>query len=103
MSQEEFPGAQSIAPENQTTTDERAISFSPKLSTAPVASRRKLKRRNYLARAALMLIFGFGFFFSVIPVGRAATRALFILPALVLASQPGLVTATAHTEDHPIE
>ncbi len=100
MSQEEFPGAQSIAPENQPTTDGESLSFSPKIASSPVASRHKLKRRNYFARAALMLIFGFGFFFSVIPVGRAATRALFILPALVLASQPGLVTAGEDSVQH---
>lgn len=100
MSQEEFPRAQSIAPENQPRTDERTVSFSPKLSTSPVASQSRLKRRNYVARAALVLIFGFGFFFSVIPVGRAATRALFILPALVLASQPGLVTVGEDSVQH---
>lgn len=100
MSQEEFPGAQSIAPENQPTSDERPVSFSPKLSTAEIASQRGLKRRHILARAALIFIFVSGFFFSTIPPGRAATRALFILPALILASQPGLVTAGEDSVQH---
>src|SRR5579884_1297591 len=41
-----------------------------------------------------------GFFFSVIPVGRAATRALFILPALVFDSQPGFLTAAEEPVQH---
>ncbi|HEX6484234.1 MAG TPA: hypothetical protein VF043_35770 [Ktedonobacteraceae bacterium] len=100
MSEEEAPQAQSNAPENQLATDAPAVSISPKLSTLPVSSRRELKRRNYVARAALILMFVPGFFFSVIPVGRAATRALFILPALILASQPGLVTAGEEPIQH---
>jgi dienelactone hydrolase len=100
MSQEEAPRAQSITPENQLATDERALSVSPKPSTLPVSSRRKLQRRNIIARAALVLIFLFGFFFSVLPVGRAATRALFTLPALILASQPGVLSAAEEPVQH---
>src|SRR5229473_4992080 len=36
----------------------------------------KLKFRNILARIVLVLLFAVGFFFSVVPVGRTAARAL---------------------------
>ena len=100
MSQEELPEAQSIAPENQTAIDEPAVPVSPKLPISPVSSRHKLKRRTIIARVALILIFVLGFFLSVIPAGRAATRALFILPSLVLASQPGVLNAAAEPVQH---
>lgn len=100
MSQEEAPRAQSITTENQFATDEHTLSASPKPSTAPVSSRRKPKRRNYVARVALILMSILGFFFSVIPVGRAATRALLVLPPLVLASQPGVLSAVEEPAQH---
>lgn len=51
-----------------------------------------LKFRHILARVVLGLLFIIGFFFSVIPAGRAAARALYILPELILASQPGALS-----------
>jgi hypothetical protein len=52
----------------------------------------KLKFRHVLARIILALLFAAGFFFSVIPAGRSAARALYILPELILASQPGVLS-----------
>ena len=51
----------------------------------------KLKFRHILARVVLLLLFITGFFFSVISVGRVAARGLYILPELILASQPPAV------------
>jgi len=100
MSQEKAPRAQSAAPEDLLATDESILSVSLKPSTSPVSSRHKLKLRNYIAQVALMLMFVLGFFCSVIPSGRAATRALFILPALVLASQPSVITVAEESVQH---
>ena len=52
----------------------------------------KLKFRHILARVILVLLFVTGFFFSVIPAGRSAARGLYILPELILASQPGVLS-----------
>lgn len=60
----------------------------------------KLCWRALLARIILCFIFAAGFFFSVIPVGRAATRTLLLLPSLLLASQPGVVTMTEEPVRH---
>jgi len=49
----------------------------------------KLKFRHIVARVVLVMFFVIGFFFSIIPIGRAATRALYVLPALITASQSG--------------
>jgi hypothetical protein len=56
------------------------------------AKKTKLKFRHILARVVLVLLFIIGIFFSVIPAGRAAARALYILPELILASQPGALS-----------
>jgi hypothetical protein len=52
----------------------------------------RLKFRNMVAMVVLVLLFITGFFFSIIPAGRGAARALYILPELILASQPGAIT-----------
>ena len=54
--------------------------------------RRKMKRRYVTALVLLMLLFVIGFFLSVFPYGRATTRTMYILPELLSASQPGLLT-----------
>lgn len=100
MSHEDVPGITPGTSANQPAVDEQAPSFSPKSRPASSSKRHKLKRRNYLARAVLTLMLLAGFFFSVIPVGRAATRALFILPALVFDSQPGVLTAAEEPVQH---
>lgn len=41
-----------------------------------------------VARSLLALLFAGGFFFSVIPLGRAAARSALLLPALITQSQP---------------
>ena len=60
-------------------------------NNAPIKNT-KLKFRHMLARVVLVMLFIIGFFFSVIPAGRAAARALYILPELILASQPGALS-----------
>ncbi|MGH2497659.1 MAG: alpha/beta hydrolase family protein [Ktedonobacteraceae bacterium] len=64
----------------------------PEDQLADSAKKTKLRFRHMLARVVLMLLFVIGFFFSVIPVGRAAARALYILPELILAEQPGVLS-----------
>ncbi len=44
--------------------------------------------RTVVARSLLALLFAGGFFFSVIPLGRAAARSALLLPALITQSQP---------------
>ena len=60
----------------------------------------KLKFRHILARIILALLFLMGLFFSVIPIGRAAARALYILPELILAAQPSVVTLAEESIRH---
>lgn len=60
----------------------------------------KLKFRHILARIILALFFIVGFFFSVIPVGRTAARALYILPELILASQPPVISLAEEPVQH---
>jgi hypothetical protein len=50
--------------------------------------RRKRRLGSIVARVALVLLFGISFFFSVFPVGRAYLRATFLLPTLLMASEP---------------
>ncbi len=54
--------------------------------------RRKWKLRNKVALALLVLLFVIGFFLSIFPYGRASTRSMYLLPELLSASQPGLLT-----------
>ncbi len=63
-------------------------------------SRRKLKLRNILARAMLVLLFVIGFFLSVFPQGRAATRAMLLLPEILSASQLGLLALAEEPVRH---
>lgn len=59
-------------------------------SSAPIPARTRRKRRRGLrtARVFLALFFLLGFFFSVLPVGRAVVRAGVLLPAFLSASEP---------------
>src|SRR5215469_5835750 len=59
-----------------------------------------LKFRHILARVVLAVLFISGFFFSVIPAGRAAARALYILPELILASQLGALSLAEDQIQH---
>src|SRR5579859_1452764 len=68
-------------------------------SNAP-AKKTPLKFRHILARIILALLFIVGFFFSLIPAGRAAARALYILPELILASQPPVVSVAEEPVRH---
>ena len=54
--------------------------------------RRKMKLRNKAALALLALLFAIGFFLSVFPYGRSTTRTMYLLPEILSASQPGLLT-----------
>jgi len=64
------------------------------------AQKTPLKFRHVLARIILALFFITGFFFSLIPVGRAAARALYILPELILAAQPPVVSVAEEPVRH---
>jgi len=63
-------------------------------------SARGLKRRHYAARGILAVLFLVGVLFSVMPQGRAAARALLLLPALVTAKQPGALIANGEPVRH---
>ena len=82
--------------QNEKSVDVQPIASSkdevPKSQLDDAGKKVRLKFRNILARVVLVLLFAIGFFFSVIPAGRAAGRALYILPELILAAQPGVVS-----------
>jgi pimeloyl-ACP methyl ester carboxylesterase len=59
-----------------------------------------LKFRHILARMMLALVFVAGLFFSVIPIGRAATRALYVLPGVISASQSSFMELAAEPIQH---
>lgn len=75
----------------------------------PAAGRRKARggrwRRvgRWLARGLLVLCFAGGFYCSVFPGGRAAVRALTVLPGILSASQPAwqapVVEPVTHTQE----
>jgi hypothetical protein len=50
-------------------------------------ARLTLKLRNVAARGLLVLLFGLGFFLSMIPSGRASMRAALLLPSLITVSE----------------
>src|SRR5262249_28877465 len=67
-------------------------------SSSPASTFRALRRirfrrvrrfGNWAARVLLALLFLLGFFLSVFPTGRAATRAGALLPALISVGAPG--------------
>src|ERR1700686_1062010 len=81
--------------------NEKSLDMQPGASSQDEASKKQLddpgkktplKFRHILARVVLVLLFVIGFFFSEIPAGRVAARALYILPELILASQPGALS-----------
>jgi acetyl esterase/lipase len=80
-----------IAPESELPGEHKQLQPHDK-GTGQAKFRRKLKLRNKLARALLALLFAIGFFLSVFPYGRATTRTMFLLPQILSASQPGLLT-----------
>ena len=80
-----------IAAETELPGEHKQVQLDDK-DTGQAKFRRKLKLRNILARALLVLLFAIGFFLSVLPYGRATTRTMFLLPELLSASQPGLLT-----------
>lgn len=62
--------------------------------TQPVASVPTRQRRHIgvlLARLLLILVFIIGAFYSLVPTGRAATRAAVLLPALLGQQAPGIL------------
>jgi dienelactone hydrolase len=61
---------------------------------------RGLKRRHIAARGMLALLFLLGALLSVVPQGRAASRAMLLLPALVTAKQPGALVASGEPVRH---
>jgi dienelactone hydrolase len=66
-------------------------------------ARKRLSWPNRLARTVLAVTFVAGFFFSVTPWGRAATRAVMLLPGIVAATQLGPIMASGEPiRPHPI-
>lgn len=90
QSEQESPAASSPAPETAPSP----------MPGAPgrVQFRRTRKVGNWAARGLLVLLFLLGFFLSVFPAGRATTRAALLLPALISASESGLLQSA----DEPI-
>jgi dienelactone hydrolase len=75
------------------------------LSSAPATRTRGRRWRRvgrWLARVALALCFLAGFYYSVVPSGRAAARALIVLPGVLTATQPAwqapVVEPITHTQ-----
>jgi hypothetical protein len=59
----------------------------PHIPMLNTKSKCTLKLRNVAARGLLVLLFGLGFFLSMIPSGRATMRAALLLPSLITASE----------------
>ncbi len=59
-----------------------------------------LKMRIVVARGLLVLLFGLGFFLSMIPSGRATTRAALLLPSLITAAEPALLRSVNESIQH---
>jgi dienelactone hydrolase len=57
-------------------------------STSPTRRKKRKRLGMWLARLVLALCFLIGFYLSVLPSGRALTRAIMILPGLLSATQP---------------
>ncbi len=90
MPDEESVGAQFIAPKSAALGAPSTAKVTPVGAPGHNTPRpNKLKFRHMLARVVLAIFFVVGFFFSIIPIGRAATRALYVLPALITVSQSG--------------
>ena len=65
----------------------------PNVKSVRQAMFRHTKKLRYVAALALLvLLFEIGFFLSVFPYGRATIRTMYVLPGLLSASQPGLLT-----------
>src|SRR5215472_3567317 len=89
---EQEPGEDpNIAPESELPGEHKQLQ-SKNRSGEKAKFKRKLKLRNILARALLVLLFAIGFFLSVFPWGKATIRTLFLLPEILSVSQPGLLT-----------
>ena len=89
--------------------NEKSLDAQPVVSSRDEASHNQpdipvketpLKFRHILARILLALFCIMGFFFSVLPAGRAAVRALYVLPELILAAQPPVVSLAEEAVRH---
>ncbi|MFI5272267.1 MAG: hypothetical protein ACHQ4H_04445 [Ktedonobacterales bacterium] len=60
----------------------------------------RLPRRAIVARVVLVLLFALGTFAALVPVGRAATRAALLLPALITLQQPAPLVAAGDPVRH---
>jgi len=61
-------------------------------NAAPSKTRRRRRLGSVVARVALVLLFGIGFFLSAFPMGRATLRTVLLLPTLLMASEPAPLT-----------
>jgi dienelactone hydrolase len=88
-----------IAPESELPGEREQLQTNNK-NGGQAKFKRNLRLRNILARALLVLLFTLGFFLSVLPWGRATIRTLFLLPEVLSASQPGLLTLAEEPIQH---
>ncbi|HEX6798932.1 MAG TPA: hypothetical protein VF116_14575 [Ktedonobacterales bacterium] len=68
----------------------------PRAST----SRPSLPKRAIVARVALALLFALGVYLTLVPQGRAVTRAALLLPALITLKQPAPLVAAGDPVRH---
>ena len=61
-------------------------------NVTPGKTRRKRRPGSIVARVALVLLFGIGFFLSAFPTGRATLRTVLLLPTLLMAAEPAPLT-----------
>jgi dienelactone hydrolase len=72
----------------------------PSSSASAPATRARLSWGNRIARGVLALVFLVALICSVTPWGRAATRGVMLLPALISASQLGPIVASGEPIRH---
>lgn len=61
---------------------------------------KSLKKRHKSIRVLLSILFVAGVCFSIFPWGRSIIRSLFILPALISATQPGILISNGEAIKH---
>jgi dienelactone hydrolase len=70
------------------------------LQAAPAIRKRKRGLGKWAARVALFMVLLLGFFLSVMPLGRAMTRAAILIPGLLSTSQPAPLVVAGEEISH---
>lgn len=104
MEDDESRADRQVAPERSEESQPRDQVTHDAVQFQRVSKRRSqglwLRLATALARIVLVLVFAVGFFCSVIPLGRAVTRSVYVLPAIITASQPGAVSVAEEPIQH---